>query len=52
MTHPFLQRLSERVLLIDGAMGTMLHGAGIGIDECFDHLNLTKPELVGSVHQA
>jgi homocysteine S-methyltransferase len=33
-------------------MGTMLHAAGIGIDECFDHLNLTRPDLVGSVHRA
>ncbi len=52
MTHPFLQRLSDGVLLLDGAMGTMLHGAGVGIDDCFDQLNLTKPELISSVHRA
>jgi methionine synthase I (cobalamin-dependent)/5,10-methylenetetrahydrofolate reductase len=37
---------------MDGAMGTMLHSAGIGIDDCFDHLNITKPELVSSIHQS
>jgi len=52
VTHPFLQRLSENVLLLDGAMGTMLHGAGVGIEDCFDQLNLTKPELISSVHRA
>src|SRR5215217_5724709 len=46
-----MQRLFGGVLLMDGAMGTMLHSAGIGIDDCFDHLNITKPELVSSVHQ-
>jgi methionine synthase I (cobalamin-dependent)/5,10-methylenetetrahydrofolate reductase len=52
VTHPFLQRLDEDVLLMDGAMGTMLHSAGVGIDDCFDQLNLTRPELVGSIHRA
>src|SRR5688500_11013027 len=47
-----MQRLFNETLLMDGAMGTMLHGAGIGIDDCFDHLNLTNPELVASIHRA
>src|SRR4051794_3631133 len=37
---------------MDGAMGTMLHDAGIAIDLCFDSLNLTKPDLVASIHRA
>src|SRR3954452_5209153 len=37
---------------MDGAMGTMLHSAGIGIDDCFDELNLTSPDLVGGIHRA
>ncbi|MCC6791380.1 MAG: bifunctional homocysteine S-methyltransferase/methylenetetrahydrofolate reductase [Thermomicrobiales bacterium] len=52
MNHPFLHRLNEGVLLMDGAMGTMLHSAKVGIDDCFDQLNLTRPELVGSIHRA
>src|SRR6187455_2799681 len=51
VTHPFMQRLLDGPLLMDGAMGTMLHAAGIGIDDCFDELNLTNPELVGSIHR-
>ena len=52
MSHPLLRRLSERVLLLDGAMGTLLHDAGVPIGSCFDDLNRSKPELVASVHRA
>src|SRR5680860_1644516 len=50
--HPFLSMLDQRVVLADGAMGTMLYSAGIPFDECFDALNLTNPDLVGSIHRA
>jgi homocysteine S-methyltransferase len=33
-------------------MGTMLHSHGVGIDTCFDELNLTKPEWISQVHKA
>lgn len=52
MSHPFLQRLSSNALLMDGAMGTMLHRAGANLDDSFDQLNLTNPELVSSIHRA
>jgi homocysteine S-methyltransferase len=42
----------EAPLLMDGAMGTMLHNLGIGFDECFDELNLTQPAVVAEVHRA
>jgi methionine synthase / methylenetetrahydrofolate reductase(NADPH) len=41
---------SNRPLVSDGAMGTMLHQRGIGFEECFDALNLTNPDLVSAVH--
>jgi len=44
--------LESHVLLSDGAMGTMLHGQGIGFDKCFDELNLTDPELILNIHAA
>lgn len=47
----FKQRLQEKPLLLDGAMGTVLHGRGIPIDECFDALNTTQPALVADVHR-
>jgi len=36
----------------DGAMGTMLNASGIGFNTCFDHLNLTQPDVVTGVHRA
>lgn len=48
---PFLDALEQRVLVCDGAMGTMLYGKGVFINRCFESLNLTQPELVRDVHQ-
>src|SRR6187399_37558 len=48
----FLDALRQRVLVCDGAMGTMLYARGIFLNRCFDELNLTQPTLVGDVHQA
>jgi homocysteine S-methyltransferase len=50
--NPLQQLVARKPALADGAMGTMLHAAGIGIDACFDELNLTQPDLVGSIHRA
>jgi methionine synthase / methylenetetrahydrofolate reductase(NADPH) len=52
MTRPsFLQELERRVLVCDGAMGTMLYAKGIFLNRSFDELNLTQPNLVTEVHQ-
>ena len=48
---PFLESLSNRVLVCDGAMGTMLYTKGVFINKSFEALNLTQPELVLSVHE-
>ncbi len=50
--RPFLDELDDRVLVCDGAMGTMLYSKGVFINRCFDALNLTQPDLVAEVHQA
>jgi homocysteine S-methyltransferase len=47
----FLETLDRRVLVCDGAMGTMLYAKGIFLNRCFDELNLTQPELVAEVHR-
>lgn len=47
----FKKRLQQNPLLLDGAMGTVLHGRGIPIDECFDALNTSQPALVADVHR-
>jgi methionine synthase I (cobalamin-dependent)/5,10-methylenetetrahydrofolate reductase len=49
---PFLEALDARVLVCDGAMGTMLYSKGIFLNRSFDELNLTQPDLVAEVHQA
>ena len=51
MLKPFLEALEERVLVCDGAMGTMLYARGVFINKSFDALNLTQPDLVADVHQ-
>jgi len=48
---PFLEAIDERVLVCDGAMGTMLYAKGVFINRCFDALNLTQPDVVAEVHQ-
>ncbi|MDP9372731.1 MAG: homocysteine S-methyltransferase family protein, partial [Chloroflexota bacterium] len=52
MTHPLLERLAQGPLLCDGAMGTMLYARGVPLDDCFDALNLSRPELVQDIHLA
>jgi homocysteine S-methyltransferase len=47
----FLAELERRVLVCDGAMGTMLYAKGIFLNRSFDELNLTQPDLVAEVHQ-
>ena len=48
--RPFLEAIDERVLVCDGAMGTLLYAKGVFINRCFDGLNLTQPALVSEVH--
>jgi methionine synthase / methylenetetrahydrofolate reductase(NADPH) len=42
----------ERVLVCDGAMGTMLHAAGAALDRSLPELNLSDPELVSTIHDS
>jgi homocysteine S-methyltransferase len=46
----FLDALDDRVLVCDGAMGTLLYAQGVFINRCFDQLNLTDPQRVAAVH--
>ena len=52
MREPFAQKLEKRVLVGDGAMGTMLYSKGVAFSRCFDELCLTMPQLVKEVHVA
>src|SRR2546428_3454193 len=54
------QALLERILVLDGAMGTMLQAANLSAADfggpqyegCNEHLNLTRPDVVAGVHRA
>ena len=49
--------LSERVVIADGAMGTMIQAANPsledfqGLEGCNEILNVTRPELIASIHR-
>jgi homocysteine S-methyltransferase len=44
--------LGERVLICDGAMGTMLHAAGNSLDRALPELNLSNSALVSTIHES
>ena len=52
--------LGRRILVLDGAMGTMLQAAGLtaadfggpALEGCNEHLNLTRPDVVRAIHRA
>ncbi len=48
----FLKSLHDRVLVCDGGMGSMLYDRGVFVNQSFEALNLTRPELVVEVHRA
>ena len=53
MARPdFTDQINQRVLVCDGAMGTMLYAKGIFLNKSFDELNLRQPDLVAEVHQS
>lgn len=44
--------LERRVVVADGAMGTVLHAAGNPLERALPELNLSDPELVRGVHDS
>ena len=58
--HPYLEALSRRVLVYDGAMGTsiQLHNptpedfGGKELEGCNDNLVLTRPDIIQSIHES
>lgn len=49
-----LERLldPQRIVVFDGAMGTMLYTEGVFINQCYDELSLRAPDLVKKIHKA
>lgn len=56
----FEQQLANRILILDGAMGTMIQQqhltaadfGGEAYEGCNEYLNLTAPDLIRSIHEA
>src|SRR5438093_4153786 len=52
--------LTERILVLDGAMGTMIQAAnlaaadfgGDALEGCNEHLNVTRPDVIRDIHAA
>jgi homocysteine S-methyltransferase len=51
MVISFLQYIKENLVLLDGAMGSLIYEKGVFIDKCYDELNLSRPDLIQSIHQ-
>ena len=47
----FEEFLKENLVLLDGAMGSLIYEKGVFIDKCYDELNLSRPELIRSIHE-
>ncbi|MBW2645597.1 MAG: bifunctional homocysteine S-methyltransferase/methylenetetrahydrofolate reductase [Deltaproteobacteria bacterium] len=48
----FLERISEGVVLGDGAIGTRFYEMGVDITTCYDYLNIVEPEMVKNIHRS
>src|SRR5690348_3834640 len=53
MRNALLDRLLDptRIVLFDGAMGTMLYQRGVFINQCYDELSIRSPDLVRDIHR-
>ena len=47
----FVRTVQQRVLILDGAMGTMLQERGLAPGGCPEEMNLLHPEVVTGIHR-
>ncbi|HVT89105.1 MAG TPA: methionine synthase [Tepidisphaeraceae bacterium] len=59
MRKPFLQLVSERVVVLDGSMGANLHSRDLdlkrdwcGFENACEVLNLSRPDIIGEIHES
>lgn len=58
--HPIEEQLDNRILIIDGAMGTMLQAEDLSADDfggeeydgCNEYLNVLRPDILEKIHDA
>ena len=58
-TQALYDALASRILVLDGAMGTMIHQAPLSLDKdyeghenCPEILVVTRPDVIGGIHRA
>ncbi|KAB0664086.1 methionine synthase [Oryzomonas japonica] len=59
MSHPIISALAERILVLDGAMGTQLQERNLTADDfggpayegCNEHLTFTRPDVISAIHR-
>ena len=57
-SEQLMKELDERVIIADGAMGTMLQDAAPspedfqGLEGCNEVLNVSRPDIIESIHDA
>jgi 5-methyltetrahydrofolate--homocysteine methyltransferase len=54
----FRAALRERVLILDGAMGTQIHAANLdlekdylGLENCVEIINVSRPDVIQAIHE-
>ena len=60
VTEKLNELLRQRILVMDGAMGTMIQQKGLTAQDfggpeyegCNEYLNLTRPDVIASIHEA
>ncbi len=58
-TTTITERMKEKIIIMDGAMGTMLQRANLSaedfggeeLDGCNENLNLTRPDVIQQIHE-
>ncbi|MEZ5070830.1 MAG: homocysteine S-methyltransferase family protein [Bacteroidales bacterium] len=48
---PFESYVKDHLVLLDGAMGSLIYAKGVFIDKSYDELTLSRPELSRSIHE-
>ena len=59
LTTSITERMKEKILIMDGAMGTMLQNANLSADDfggeelegCNENLNITRPDVIEKIHR-
>lgn len=48
----FLKRIENEILILDGAMGSLLQAKGIETGRCLEELNISEPDLIVEIHSS